>query len=351
MLGVTPSGKVHTGYLPRMTHLPGFKSIYVGTKSNNPDKPKYISLAHDTLMDGAVILPANLRPSNQDVSSLEKKGFKVFNTSKKQDYPSLSKYLPDNAKDTDEFFIIKGPKVLPLLYGDEPYHGDNDDDAFAVISDTHGDVLTRLYLAMADGFNKEAQSFLVEQANTFPDEIFKKPHSARPLCETFTTKMDGLTEELEDQVTDCLVVLDLDLDRHKGLPPIPRRRLASIPDQITCAGNTSDDETESSAINKKRVVVLCNLSELTCQHSACTTLFHTYTTLIKLIAHTPVACTDDHAPRIPILEDEGVKILVIKNQKEYNEAYAARLTHLQSEWNKDETPLLSKSVSNIPLTH
>ena len=45
------------------------------------------------------------------------------------------------------------------------------------------------------------------------------------------------------------------------------------------------------------------------------------------------------------MEDEGVALLVIKNQKVYNEGYVARLAHLQSEWNKDpEAPPLKVNV-------
>ena len=120
---------------------------------------------------------------------------------------------------------------------------------------------------MADGFNQEAQAFLVDQANIFPSGVFKKPHSAQPLCDTFTTAMDGLTDEVEGQAADCIVLLDLDLDEHKGeggLPPIPRKRLSSIPENITCSGDTSGDDSEPSAINKRRIIVLCNLSELIC---------------------------------------------------------------------------------------
>ena len=49
-----------------------------------------------------------------------------------------------------------------------------------------------------------------------------------------------------------------------------------------------------------------------------------------------VACTDEGAPAIPLLEEEGVRLLTIKAQKEFNKAYTARCAHLQSEWNRDE---------------
>ena len=141
-----------------------------------------------------MILPDEKRPKDEHIPTLAKNGFKVYDTFKKRDHPSLSPYLPDGARDTDKFFITVGPKVLSLLYSDEPYHGKNDDEAYGIISDTYGDVLTTHYLAMAEAFNKEAQTFLNKNASTFPTHIFKKPHTARPLCETFTTRMDGITD-------------------------------------------------------------------------------------------------------------------------------------------------------------
>ena len=117
---------------------------------------------------------------------------------------------------------------------------------------------------MASAFNKEAQTYLDEHANNFPPRIFKKPHSARPLCTNFTTRMDGITDDLEKKCKDAITVLELELEDHDGLGSIPRKAPRSVPEQITCsAGKTvcSDDETETNPINEQRVIVVLNLSE------------------------------------------------------------------------------------------
>ena len=155
---VTPASKVHTAYLVRHAEVSGFRIKYVATKSNNPRRPKIIGLSDDILSDAIVILPASLRPSDDDITKLRLAGYAVFDQWKKQDYTNLRDFLPANSADTAMFFIIVGPKCLPLVLQDMPYHGPADDDAVAVIATTHGEAVASMFINMGQHFRKDAQS-------------------------------------------------------------------------------------------------------------------------------------------------------------------------------------------------
>ena len=134
--------------------------MYIATKSNNPNTPKLVGLDGDTLTDAYVILPKSVLPVSTGVAELKAKGYTVFATFKKQDYSQLVSHLPvPNALDTDEFFIIKGPKSFPLVKHDTPYHGPADNDAHAVVALTHGEVVSTIFFAMNEHFNATAQTF------------------------------------------------------------------------------------------------------------------------------------------------------------------------------------------------
>ena len=284
LIVVTPSSNCHTAYLPRSADASGFKVAYIATKSNNPGNVKVVALSEDALHDCVVILPGDVRPNAEDITDLSIKGFKVFDIWKKQDYPNAGEHLPANSKDTDQFFAVRGPKALPLVHGDTPYHGPADDDAQNVIATTHGNAVASIFLQMAVHFKPEVQTFLKDQHNTFPDCVYKKNHPSRPLCVEFATAMDGLTEDFEEKVEPHIDLLLKEICAAIPLPEIPKRTLTSpkppVP-RITIPGArdddkdtiaTGDDSVSSAHIRKQVGVLLNNGTYTACQMTRALTL-------------------------------------------------------------------------------
>ena len=274
---VALASKVHTAYLVRHAEVSGFRIKYVATKSNNPRRPKIIGLSDDILSNAIVILPASLRPSDDDITKLRLAGYAVFDQWKKQDYTNLRDFLPANSADTAMFFIIVGPKCLPLVLQDMPYHGPADDDAVAVIATTHGEAVASMFINMGQHFQKDAQSFINAQANTFPDCIFKKQHCSRTLCQDFATKVDGLADNYEDKASSHVQLLEQEIRTMVPLPAIPRKDPGQpappVPRDVQLHNDkphdddtlaTSGNGTVTSALTKKRIKIILQLGKPPC---------------------------------------------------------------------------------------
>ena len=160
---------------------------------------------------------------------------------------------------------MRGPKSLPLVPLNIPYHGPADDDARAIIATTHGDAVATAYLNMGQHFSKDAQSFIISNQNTFPDCIFKRGHSSRTLCIDFATSVDGLKDDYEDKAAAHVTLLEQEIRNMVTLPPIPRNPRPPAPpvprnvqldnddpnDDDTLA--TTGDGTAASSFTKKRI--------------------------------------------------------------------------------------------------
>ena len=70
-------------------------------------------------------------------------------------------------------------------------------------------------------FIATAQAFLVEQSTTFPDAVFKKPHSSQPICKTFTTLVNGLSEDVKETAKAVIALVDAEIVTFRTLPAIP----------------------------------------------------------------------------------------------------------------------------------
>ena len=339
LIVVTPSSNCQTAYLTRSADASGFKVAYIATKSNNPDNVKVVALSEDALHDCVVILPGDVRPIAEDIADLGVKGYKVFDLWKKQDYPNTDEHLPANSKDTDQFFVVRGPKALPLVHGDTPYHGPADDDAQNVIAITHGSAVASMFLQMATHFKPEVQTFLKSQHNTFPDCVYKKSHPSRPLCVEFATTMDGLTEDFEEKVEPHIDLLLKEIRATKPLPGIPKRTLLSPKppvNRITIPGARDDDEdtlatgedSVSSAHTRKQLGVLLNNGTYTARQVTHSLTFPTP----RLFT---VSTNDAGVPHMPVLTPEGQDILNITKAQDFNSEYKRALIHLGDTWCAD----------------
>ena len=319
---ITQNGNVHAAYLPHFGFHGLGATIYIASKSNNPYKPKLVGLNGNVLNDAYVLLPKYVLSEPTEVAEIKAKGFTVFYTFAKQDYPTLGPHLPvPYALAGDEFFIIKGPKSLPLVQNDTPYHGPADDDALAVLSINHGEVVSKTFFAMNEHFSATAQAFLLEQSNSFSDAVFKKPHSSRPTCLTFTTLVNKLSEEVEDSAKATIALVDTEIAAFKNLLVIPRRILPV--NEIDLLDNNTlgtTDDTEPLSINKSRILVIGQY----------------------------MCLDDDGTPALPIITKEGATILQTKRQKDFNTLYADRLHQIEHNWNEDvnASPLQSSGELN-----
>ena len=178
----------------------------------------------DALTDSYVILPTSVLPEPTEVAEIKDKGYTVFATFKKQDYPLLASHLPvPNALDADKFFIIKGPKSLPLFKDNTPYHGPADNDALALMTLNHSKVVSKIFFTINKYFNATSQAFLFKQSTTLPDAVFKKMESSRPTCQTFTTLVDGLSEDVKETAKAAIALVNTKIATFKTLPVIPCR--------------------------------------------------------------------------------------------------------------------------------
>lgn len=260
---ITPRGNCHAAYLPQRIENGEDAFIYVATKSNDPVNPIYCVLPEDLLHDAVVVVPKD-DFTDTDLASLKAIGYIVFDSFTKTAHAgALASVIPSTADPDDEYFIVIGPKCMPLVYGDLGFHGEADDSAVGVLEASQGRPATKIFFAMWTHFSLSNQTWLVANSATVPDNVFKKPHPSRPLAlATFTVSVGGPDEDIGAAE---LAALTMEVNAHRPLQPIPRK--PGGPPPVIGGGGLGfhDDDTLASdkggAPTERETRVLLNLSK------------------------------------------------------------------------------------------